>query len=125
LMGLPGPAKSRLCNGDLSSIWTAATAALTAADEIVFIGYRFPPSDSQSRSLLLKAIATNQGRGGGTLIAGERWLKIHTVLGLQSPQSQRLGQLLNAAKPGSVRQHQLFAEDFLSMTGPLSPCNGP
>jgi hypothetical protein len=46
------PTKKTRCAGEFKGIWDAAMVALKAAEQVVFVGYRFPPSDSESRSRL-------------------------------------------------------------------------
>jgi hypothetical protein len=55
----------------LKALWLKAKEALTAANVIVFMGYRFPASDAHARSELLGAIKANE----------QPHLRIHTVLG--------------------------------------------
>ncbi len=66
----PGPMKKERSK-DLEPLWRQAKEALTNADVIVFMGYRFPASDAHARSELLGAIKANE-RGH---------VRIHTVLG--------------------------------------------
>ena len=66
----PGPGK-RTRSQDLETLWLKAKEALTHADVIVFMGYRFPASDAHARSELLGAIRANENEH----------LRIHTVLG--------------------------------------------
>jgi hypothetical protein len=58
-IGVPGPGKQLTCQGLFSPMWDAAEGALRSANEIVFIGYRFPPSDSFAKRRLLTAIGEN------------------------------------------------------------------
>lgn len=98
---------------------------------IVFVGYRFPQSDSHARSEILGAIAANDAP----------YLRVHTVLGpnLHEPDTVRLANLLHhALRRSGKKQHgepqkivdraalreqplydlitqPLYAEDFLSV----------
>lgn len=118
----PGPTKFAVAGGALRCLWDEAATRLSNAEVIVFVGYRFPPSDSAARSRLLGAIAAN----------AKPFLRIHTVLGPDTnhPDARRLAGLLEAtartrerAIPAAVRashavfskilSHPLFAEDFL------------
>lgn len=121
----PGPHKKTLSQGLFKWCWDEAHSALASADTIVFIGYRFPPTDAEARQEILGAIQDNDS----THIA------IHTVLGpnVMSDDSRRLKGLLEhatrhkrvdrngAVAPGvtprtfSITQHPLWAEDFLSV----------
>jgi len=129
LIAMPGATKKRLCSEHLDGIWGAAMRRLREAEVIVFLGYRFPPSDSFSRTALLGAIQQNQSQ----------YLRIHTVLGpnVAHETSARLGALLRATLEGAGRAHYgvvthrpsaaqgsrlydvlqqpLYVEDFLSV----------
>jgi hypothetical protein len=59
LIGTPGPTKSVRSNGHFAPIWDEAEDRLTAANVIVFMGYRFPPSDSEARSAILRSVREN------------------------------------------------------------------
>ncbi len=121
----PGPIKKAVSAGWLAQLWDQADYALREADGIVFIGYRFPPSDSHARTRLLDAIRANTSR----------YLAVHTVLGLNSQDTPRLTQLLRFAladrapapprkepdhqeKQYTLLTHPLFGEDFLSVFPP-------
>ncbi len=82
----PGPTKFLTVNGLLSPLWEAAKVAIKMADAIVFIGYRFPPTDSTARRELIEAIAGNNGNR----------LNLHTVLGenVSSSDTLRLTSML-------------------------------
>lgn len=130
LIATPGATKKRLCGELLADIWTDAMGRLREAEVIVFLGYRFPPSDSYARSQLLGAIQQNSNP----------YLRIHTVLGpdLNSEASFRLRMLLTEVleargrepkeapvfRPGAsmegkylynIIQQPLYAQDFLSV----------
>jgi hypothetical protein len=120
----PGPRK-RGAVKELDQLWNRALNALREADAVVFVGYRFPPSDAEARTRLLGAIRDN----------GAQHLRLHTVLGLPGPDATRLEHLLrftcgnaqrfDADKPPvggartirsfAVRSHPLYAQDFLTV----------
>jgi hypothetical protein len=125
----PGRTKAEHAK-DFSELWTLAKNAIRDADAVVFLGYRFPPSDAEARSEILSAIARNK----------KRYLPVHTVLGpdVQSADSARLRGLLRHslgvrkqlskypvgyADPSreasedlyDLEQQPLFVEDFLSV----------
>lgn len=128
----PGPSK-RLSAGELKDVWDGALERLGEANVIVFVGYRFPPSDAEARKRLLLAIQKNAAKH----------LELHVVLGPDRtmPDVVRLDQLLRysvgrasrldyestygsdlsfdpAEVPGTSFQlttHALFAEDFLTV----------
>lgn len=132
LIATPGATKSNTCHQHLEALWLAALSALREAEAIVFIGYRFPPSDAEARRSLLKAIEQNT----------QPFLKIHTVLGpnVNEPDVVRLKGLLthklkaagrtDAAELGrmspagllplmySIVTQPLYAEDFLTVVHP-------
>lgn len=71
LIATPGSTKASYCSSHLKPLWDEALAALKQAETIVFVGYRFPPSDAEARTRLLRAIGANNSL----------YLKIHLVLG--------------------------------------------
>jgi SIR2-like protein len=93
LIGMPGPSKQQFKDAHFKELWGYAAAALEQADVIVFLGYRFPPSDSQARKELFAAIKRND----------KPYLRIHTVLGPNTNHedsvrlSRMLGVVLNSA----------------------------
>jgi hypothetical protein len=124
----PGPTKGTLATTHLKPLWDLAKKRLSEADQILFIGYRFPPSDSQARSELLGAIASNPPLvGPSPSQAKPRPLGMHVVLGDSDAAASRLTALLRFAGdksgrvaegrgvPYAITRHPLFAEDFLSV----------
>jgi hypothetical protein len=120
----PGPSKYafRAENEQIESLWKRAEDALRDAEAIVFVGYRFPPSDAMARERLLEAITANEIQK----------LTVHTVLGdnRRDPATTRLvgllthalrkaGRMLPAEQYGAkylrLVSHPLFAEDFLGI----------
>jgi hypothetical protein len=87
-LATPGPTKFNHTKdeGPLSSLWSAAAQVLLIADTVVFIGYRFPPSDSHALSSILGAVVQNR----------KPKLRLLTVLGpdVRHPDTVRLEQLL-------------------------------
>jgi hypothetical protein len=109
IMGFPGPGKLDMCEKLLSPLWTEGTKAIKEAEEVIFIGYRFPPSDSYSREQLLDALHKGNPR------------KVITVLGTNSPDTPRLSYLLDRVLRRGVHQPaEAYAEDFLTC-GQFSP----
>lgn len=84
-IGNLGPTKSKMSKM-LDPLWQAAGAALHKASAIVFVGYRFPPTDTYAQKFLLDAIENNESD----------YLAVHAVLGpnLGSPDIVRMHQLL-------------------------------
>jgi hypothetical protein len=133
-MATPGPSKLSGSTVDFADLWTLAKTALTEADAIVFVGYRFPETDAYARETLLGAIRENKTKNPET----GSTLRAHIVLGLSGESSQhsaRLASMLRfvcgaAGRHDSdtqwvgmgvperrffVRTHPLFAQDFLSV----------
>jgi hypothetical protein len=94
VLGTPGPKKRQLKGEILSAQWKEATRAITEANVIVFLGYRFPPTDADARTMILQAIQANQ----------EPVLIVHTVLGpdLAADDSARLQGLLRYSLVGRI-----------------------
>ena len=135
----PGPSKRGLTKEFFEPLWFQAVTAIERAEVVVFLGYRFPESDAESRDRLLKAIVVNE----------QTRLRIHVVLGpdlnqrdvvrmhrlvevcatrtrtlLRRPEQGRneVNLLLNMKwKTAELAIEPLFAEDFLSLysAGPL------
>jgi hypothetical protein len=81
----PGPNKLAVAKR-LGELWTMAETVLRNATAVVFIGYRFPPSDASSRRRLFMALVQNE----------QAYLALHTVLGP------------NASDPATVRIRSLL-----------------
>lgn len=128
LIGTPGATKKKLCDAQFEDIWAAAMGKLKEAEAVVFMGYRFPPSDSFSRRMLLEALQNNKNLT----------LRVHTVLGpsVGDAATVRLNELIretlysagrlnyadhprggvpDIASKFSIRNHPLYAEDFMSV----------
>lgn len=108
----PGPSKARV-SGALRGLWDEACESIELADAVVFVGFRFPPSDANAREALLGALNKNR----------QPALRVHTVLGpRRDADTDRLEALLAHAvrsRPtrALVTVHPLFAEDFLGLVG--------
>ncbi len=63
----PGPSKRECVDGPLKALWQVGLDVIRNADSIVFVGYRFPPSDAEARSKILDAIRCNKAKNGLTL----------------------------------------------------------
>jgi hypothetical protein len=116
----PGRTKAEQAR-DFGNLWALAESAIKDADAIVFLGYRFPPSDAEARGRILAALWNNR----------KKHLAVHTVLGpdVQSADSVRLRSLLRHSMgarqqylPGrgqgmvfDLEQQPLYVEDFLSV----------
>jgi hypothetical protein len=111
----PGPSKARGAQENFDDLWRLAVVAIRAANAIVFVGYRFPPTDAYARDQLLGALTANTANG-------DVWC--HVVLGTDCPSHvERLRALLTFAleRRGvhplrlDIRTYQMFAEDFFSV----------
>ncbi|HTF45181.1 MAG TPA: SIR2 family protein, partial [Terriglobales bacterium] len=69
LIATPGNTKKNYCDEYLSDLWKASRDHLREADVVVFMGYRFPPSDSQAVTSVLGALKDN-----------DKSLRVHVVL---------------------------------------------
>jgi hypothetical protein len=70
----PGPGK-RIAVQELARVWEEAGRRAKKAEIIVFVGYRFPPSDAEARTKLLDWIRENESPH----------LELHAILGLERP----------------------------------------
>jgi hypothetical protein len=104
VIGVPGPGKRRLIGNRLKELWELALEMVGRAEAIYFVGYRFPPTDADSRSGLIGAL---RGRAPS----------MRTVLGpwVDAADSMRLKHLLETASSGAVRPLPLLAEDFIGL----------
>lgn len=91
----PGPGK-QLAKEELASLWSEACQRIRQAEVVVFVGYRFPPSDSEARHEILDALGK----------CASRHVELHIVLGpdRSQPDTVRLQQLLQytAKRAGRV-----------------------
>lgn len=109
-IGIPGPAKKDLVAQALRHLWDEAMTRIKDAEIVIFVGYRFPPSDSMARRDILKAVYDNP----------YQWLVAMTVLGPNNPDEPRLLSLLETAMNSSASDRRalpkpLYAQDFLSL----------
>lgn len=114
-LACPGPTKAATSK-QLAGLWDKAMQAIVEADGIIFIGYRFPPTDAHSRTRILDAISANQ----------QKSLDVRVVLGpaVNGPDVVRTKSLLEFAlarrtlpNAGTlpVQVLPLYAEDYLSV----------
>ncbi len=89
LLHSPGTTKR---SGSLRQAWENARARLEQASDIIFVGYRFPPSDSRACIDLLDSIGNNSARNGSP----ERLESIRIVLGpdIESVDVRRMSALI-------------------------------
>ena len=111
LLGVPGPGKRKVYLDSLKPLRDAAMAAIREAQGVIFVGYRFPPTDGDTRRDILGSIGRNRQKA---------FLGIQTVLGpkVHDDDSNRLLHLLGTAVTRDrVTQVPLYAEDYLSLMG--------
>ena len=116
----PGPTKKAMTDDDFAPLWQYAAARIREADAVVFLGYRFPPSDAQARGRILGAITENTRPEDEIM---RHTLDLHVVLGDDHPAAERLEALLkslrvtggNRARSRNVQRRPLFVEDFLTV----------
>jgi hypothetical protein len=107
----PGKTKQSAASTVFAPLWRDAMKRIREASAIVFVGYRFPPSDSQAREEILGAIHENANRSD---------LLITTALGVPTTDSLRLSELLRFAarrrkKVTRLAQHPLYSQDLFSL----------
>jgi hypothetical protein len=117
----PGPSKQRQTD-DLKPFWDRAKYELESARAVVFVGYRFPPTDAQARSEILGALRENPSED----------LYLHIVLGPDDNADARrlyalLEQTMRRAGRGNnissrrryhIQRHPLFSQDFIGLYTP-------
>lgn len=120
-LGTPGDEKAGVTK-QLRSLWHLASEAISKADALVFVGYRFPPSDQNAKLWFKNAIRENP-----------KDLVVHLVLGPRDENGD-IGRLQNFVRlaclglksdapptPRSPHRNllriidqKMYAEDFLS-----------
>jgi hypothetical protein len=128
VIATPGPTKAKITTA-IESLWARAIAEISVADAVVFLGYRFPPTDGTARRRLLGAIEEAARRR-----VPNQTLHLHVVLGPNSSDAPRLIELLRlvARRAGlldnrkthvvdashryyRIHQHQLYSQDFFTV----------
>lgn len=101
-IGTPGINKREVADY-LKPIWEGALKAIREAEAVIFVGYRFPPSDSDAREKILGAI---QGNNSPHLL-------LHTVLGpeINDPSTSRLRGLLSSRMADRSRLSRCDPDD--------------
>lgn len=123
VIGVPGPGKSEGVAKYLGSVWTHARTAVTQADTLVFIGYRFPTSDSKARSVLVEAVrAFAEERRRRQLpivvrvVLGPRTAdNSHDIDRVEGILRWAVGSPRRSGEHAQVLVEPLWAEDFLSV----------
>jgi len=104
----PGPAKQEL-TGIIGNIWSKAVNAISTAECVVFMGYRFRPLDSMAKKKVLDALAANRAM----------YLPVHVVLGpdARHPDVVRLEAMLRYALRDRA-EYTKRGDDHPSTKGP-------
>jgi len=134
----PGPTK-RTSVQELKPLWTQACRRIEEAQVIVFVGFRFPPSDAEAREKLLGAITANESphvemhvvlgpdRGHKDVVRLEQLLRY--AMNKQGRDERGRGEITGPrdgievlTQPGkqsyALTTHALFAEDFFTVWDP-------
>lgn len=94
LIAVPGPSKAAFSSALFAGLWKKAEDAIRSADQIFFVGYRFPKTDAVAAHRLLDALAQNP----------KPKLRVFTCLGpeVRGGDSMRMIHLLHGARPRSL-----------------------
>ena len=106
VIGVPGQHKLTLPATLLKDMWRRAAFALEGATAVVFVGYRFPPTDNMPKSWLLDALRKNPKA------------PVHVVLGANNPDMPRLKGMIEWTREKSsnpVRVHEMWSQDFFAV----------
>lgn len=109
VLGVPGIRKKQLATGPLKEVWAPATERLAQADVVVFVGYRFPETDSMSKRIIISALKDNPRA------------HLHMVLGQDlnndARRVQRMLQWAQRPAGGRIVNHYMTAQDFFTVFG--------
>lgn len=107
----PGPTKMQSTT-HLGELWDLALKRIADADAVVFMGYRFPPTDSYALEKIVGALRANKAQA----------LRLHAVLGPKNEHSDRLELILKTTMDGArlapsvnITSHPLYAQDFMTI----------
>jgi hypothetical protein len=126
----PGPGKNICVDGPLKNLWTRGLAEIRRADSVIFVGYRFPPSDAMARSKLLEAIGQNEEAKHLTLnivlgpkLGSDDNVRLKALLAYTAKNSRRIDiesglRPLTAYQTFQIIEHPLWAEDFVTVWQP-------
>lgn len=106
LLGTPGKHKTSLPTGILQDGWRRAMDAISNANSIVFVGYRFPETDNVAKQQLADALRNNPTA------------RVHIVLGAHNPDLPRLKGMIEWTRDkhvNPVHVHEMWCQDFFSV----------
>ncbi|MFT5327805.1 MAG: hypothetical protein ACI8P0_005701 [Planctomycetaceae bacterium] len=106
-MATPGPSK-KIATGALKKLWSLAIGHLESADNVFFLGYRFPETDTEAMRALLLAMR----RG-----SHKRDRLTEVVLGPDTSDDrvQRLQGLIAWTLGSAQAPRPLYAQDFMTL----------
>jgi hypothetical protein len=106
VLGIPGPGKLDLRSKAFAEVWSSAKKAIREAGRIIFVGYRFPPTDAQARLELLQSIRDRSDN-----------VPVEVVLGpdVNHPDVARMRALLGLLGLTNTIVHPLYAEDYIGL----------
>lgn len=114
----PGPTKQRTTQ-ELEPFWARAKSELTEARSVVFVGYRFPPSDAQARAEVLGALQASSARklDLSIVLGVEGNADVHRLKALLEATMRTAQRTLSPSPNRSYRIHQypLYSQDFLGL----------
>lgn len=104
-LATPGPTKRHTAHF-FGWLWSEALSAIRRADNVVFVGYRFPPSDSEARR-----------RIWGAFRKREEPALVHVCLGhdVKNPWSLRAAALIEHSERAMVEVLPFLAEDYFTV----------
>jgi len=106
LMGTPGKSKTGLHTGLLQEAWRRAMMAISEATTVVFVGYRFPETDSVAKEQLADALRNNPKA------------IVHVVLGANNVDMPRLKGMIEWTRDKNtnpVHVHEMWCQDFFAV----------
>ena len=122
-IGIPGPNKSAFAKTMVLPLWHAADDALADAENLVFVGYAFPKTDTMAHIRLLREIRKDrctESRRYAHLVLGRDIHSVDHARMVAMMESCHGPRRRSCMHPGTnhpytfvIRQHPLGAEDFL------------
>lgn len=125
-IGSPGPTKQTIM-AKLENLWVGARNAILAAetDCVVFVGYRFPPSDANAKQRLLTALAGSRAESFAVHVvlgpkkSADDIVRLEAMLRYVLHNRDELpgtpGEIIRSSKRFSVTVQPLWAEDFFTV----------
>ena len=111
----PGASKHTDVTSLFMSLWALAEYALVHAHEVIFIGYKFPPSDAYSRERLLRALWRNTEPDLRTSIVLGPNVHHEDVVRLEKMLDWTIESSATARLKVAPDTIPLFAEDYLTI----------